>query len=277
MLRGYRLKQPKVRLTLVLLLAILLCAGWIAYGLLESAKYERESAAKADNYARYTSDKVAEACVGIPILERVKCLQEAEDAKAEYEYNQADLVAQRQSALWAYIMAAAAVIGMGLSVIGVWLVWTTFRETKRSADSAFATYNAFVALERASIKIHLDGAGEQNGRLVIGVHVTNIGKSSCLVKYFASHWQNTEKCDEIGAYIGKSKHVLLPHNEIKFVDWSVPKSDEKAEFLRGLIGYTSPLGEHRSHFCFRVLHESTADHSRYIFIDSKGGDWPADT
>ena len=270
-------KHPKVRLALGLLLAVLLCGGWISYGLLESANYERESAAKADNYARYTSDKVAESCVSISPLERVKCLQEAEDAKSEYEYNQADLVAQRQSALWAYIMAAAAIIGMGLSVIGVWLVWTTFRETKRSADSAGATYDAFVALERAIIKIHLDGAGEQNGRLVIGVHVTNIGKSSCLVKYFASHWQTTEKCDEISAYIGKSKHVLLPHNEIKFVDWSAPKSDEKAEFLRGLIGYTSPLGEHCSHFCFRVLRESTTDHSRYIFIDSKGEDWPADT
>ena len=174
MSRGYRFKHPKVRLALGLLLAVLLCGGWISYGLLESTNYERESAAKANNYARYTSDKVAESCVGIPPLERVKCLQEAEDAKAEYEYNQADLVAQRQSALWAYIMAAAAVIGMGLSVIGVWLVWTTFRETKRSADSAGNTYSAFVALERANVKVHLNMSGQRQGRLAF-----EIGRASC--------------------------------------------------------------------------------------------------
>ncbi len=144
--RGDWFKQPKVRLTLGLLFAVLLCGGWIAYGLLESAKYERQSAAKTDNYARYTSYKVAEACVGVSHLERVKCLQEAEDAKAEYEYNQADLVAQRQSALWAYIMAAAAVIGMCLSVIGVWLVWTTFRETRAANEIAGTSVRAWVSV-----------------------------------------------------------------------------------------------------------------------------------
>lgn len=75
MFRGNWLKQPKVRLTLGLLLAVLLCAGWLAYGLLESAQYERESAAKADNYSRYTGDKVAEACVGISVLERVNAFR----------------------------------------------------------------------------------------------------------------------------------------------------------------------------------------------------------
>ena len=148
-------KQPKVRLTFGLLFAVLLCAGWIAYGLLESTKYERESAAKTDNYSSYTRDKVAKACVGIPFLERVKCLQEAEDAKSEYEYKQADLVAQRQSALWAYIMAAAAVIGMCLSVIGVWLVWTTFRETRAANEIAGTSVRAWL-----SVTFEFHGPGE---------------------------------------------------------------------------------------------------------------------
>lgn len=126
------LKHPKARPIGALFVAVLFCAGWIGYGLSESAHYQRQADANNEKYASYTREKVAKICVGVSRLEAVKCLHDARDAQREYRYSQLDLVAQRQSALWAYIMAAAAVIGMGLSVIGVWLVWTTFRATKEA-------------------------------------------------------------------------------------------------------------------------------------------------
>lgn len=136
MSRGDWLKHSKIRLIAGLVSAVAFSLLILGYGLLQSSKYEWQADSHTREYSGYTSKKVAESCVGVPQVERIKCLYDAMDAEAEYKYNQADLVAQRQSALWAYIMALAAIIGMLLSAVGVFLVWTTFRETRRTADQA---------------------------------------------------------------------------------------------------------------------------------------------
>ena len=146
MLRGNWLKHPKTGLIGGLVVAVVFCAVWIGYGLLQSANYERQASANSAEYSRYTRDKVAQTCARLTGAQAVDCLYNAQDAQAEYSYNQADLVAQRQSALWGYIMAAAAIIGMGLSVIGVWLVWTTFRETRKANQISRDASRAWVSL-----------------------------------------------------------------------------------------------------------------------------------
>ena len=136
--------------------AIIFCSLCIGYGLLETAKYERQANDKSREYAKYTRDKVAEACVGIPRLEKVKCLNEAIDAQREYETNQQDLATQKTSALWACIMGAAAVFGMALSALGVWLVKTTFDETRKANDiartTAYRQLRPYVYFDRADFK-----------------------------------------------------------------------------------------------------------------------------
>lgn len=126
----------KTGLVVGIIVAVFFAVVFIGFGLLETAKYQRQADDSRSNYSEYTSDKKSETCIGPSRLEKMQCLYEADDKQREYDATQQDLVAQKTSALWAYIMGAAAVIGMGLSVIGVFLVWTTFRETKRSADLA---------------------------------------------------------------------------------------------------------------------------------------------
>lgn len=137
---GNRGDHTKAGLIAGLIVALLFCVVWIGYGLSESAKYERHAYNQNREYAEYTGDKVAQTCVGISAVEKVKCLDEAFEKQREHEANQQDLVAQRQSALWAFIMGAAAVIGMGLSVIGVVLVWTTFEATRKANKIAMDTF-----------------------------------------------------------------------------------------------------------------------------------------
>jgi hypothetical protein len=139
------LKHPKTQPIIWLTAAVSIAAALLIYGLFESANYEKQAKANVREFSGYTSDKVAEACVGIPQIERVNCLHNAMDAQTEFTYNQADLVAQRQSALWAYIMAAAASIGIILSAGGVWLVYKTFKETKRNTDLIIEQARAFVS------------------------------------------------------------------------------------------------------------------------------------
>ena len=149
----------------------------LGYGLLESAKYERQANDNSHEYAKYTSDKVAEACVGIARIEKVVCLNEAIDAQHEYETNQQDLAAQKTSALWAYIMGAAAVIGMALSAVGVWLIKATFDETQRTAQIAQNNLDAYRDLEagRLAAKFEWGWAGQ------VSVKWHNFGSSDITV------------------------------------------------------------------------------------------------
>lgn len=171
-----RLKLTKAGLVSSISGALIVCAGGIAYGLWESAKYERQAHNQSAEYAEYTRKKIAEACVGISHVEAIKCRYEAFDAQREYRYNQRDLVAQRQSALWAYIMGSAAVIGMALSALGVWLIKVTFDQTRRAADAAVAQASAYLIINAISITRSLPATGGASGFVAIKNMGTSPGK-----------------------------------------------------------------------------------------------------
>jgi hypothetical protein len=177
-MRGSWANISKNRLIFVAIVFLTFCAVWIGYGLLESGKYEQQAQNKNREYSEYTRDKVAEACVRITKTDKIKCLNEAFEAKREYEYNQSDLVAQKQSALWAYIMAAAAVIGMALSAVGVWLVKTTFDETREAniiaREIGQAQVRSYLTIKHVYIEITESHLPE------FGFTVANYGQSPAL-------------------------------------------------------------------------------------------------
>lgn len=116
--------------------AVLFCALLVTWGLGQASKYSGEARYHSEQYAKYTREKVGQGCVGPMVPDKADCVEQAAKEAREYERNEQDLVAQRQSALWGFIMAVAAVIGMGLSAVGVFLVWTTFNETRKANDIA---------------------------------------------------------------------------------------------------------------------------------------------
>lgn len=120
-------------------LVVVFCA--LSFGLTYQNHYAREAERKASQHDRHAAFEAYRPCRTSPLTQLDYCLV---NAKREYELkvndnhrNYADLVAQQRSALWTAIMGVAALIGMALSALGVWLVYTTFREAKRSADAAF--------------------------------------------------------------------------------------------------------------------------------------------
>ena len=158
------------------IVAAAMCSVIIGWGLLQSANYGREADNYRAEYAEYTNEKVTQACVGIATGERLKCVDEAFEAKREYEANQYDLEAQRKSALWAYIMGATAVVGMALSAVGVWLVKTTFEETRAGNVIARDAQRAWITLETEPILIR----SRPEGGLYIRVNFTakNVGQTA---------------------------------------------------------------------------------------------------
>lgn len=150
---GNRGDHTKTGLIAGIFVAALIAAASIGWGLWQSAEYERQADNHAREYAAYTDNQIRQSCLSLPPIYQKDCAAKARNEQRDNERNERDLVAQRQSALWAYIMGAAAVIGMGLSVIGVVLVWTTFAETKRANSIALAQNRAWLNFEMVECKI----------------------------------------------------------------------------------------------------------------------------
>lgn len=229
MSRSDWLKHPTARLVGGLVVAVLSGALILGYGHLESAEYERQANAKSREYARYTSKKVAESCIGISGLERTRCFYDAANAKAEYDYNQADLVAQRQSALWAYIMAFAAVIGMVLSAVGVWLVWTTFRATKQAnviaRDALESQTRPWIKLEAQVGMARMEGA---TIKARVRAKAINLGNApanfvSIVPMMLDGEWPTPRILNSVPTYFGDGQvRDLNLHDRILFQqeDWT---------------------------------------------------------
>lgn len=184
MLRGNWHKHPKAGLVGGLLAAFVFCLGVIGLAHLQAVQYERDANDRANEYAEYTLQKVSEACVGISGRERVICLNEAFEAQREYENTQQDLTAQQKAALWAFVMGAAAVVGMALSAVGVWLVKRTFDETRKSADAAQKTLNATVAIERGRLALRplsVRASKKERGYADVNIAADNYGGTPCRI------------------------------------------------------------------------------------------------
>lgn len=137
MLRGNWGKYVTTGLIAVgIIVAVASAALIVAWGRNQSAEYEREAYDQAREYAAYTNQQIRQTCLGLSPDEKQRCIDKARNEQRADDRAEQDLVAQRQSALWAYIMGASAAIGMMLSVVGVVLVWITFKETRRGTDTA---------------------------------------------------------------------------------------------------------------------------------------------
>lgn len=135
-------RKRKTRLIVggVIAAATIALFGLVAVGLFSQAGYQQYAERHSREHADYAGEKARQTCATVPVVELPNCVSkahtEAKLEQASYEHDQADLVAQRKAALWAEMMGIAALLGMGLSAVGVALVWITFRETRRQANLA---------------------------------------------------------------------------------------------------------------------------------------------
>jgi hypothetical protein len=132
-----RLTYRLVAITLFLLAVLTVAVSW-NYGLNQERLYEQEAIQAHADYTKYSCQQINQAEEILSTTEqplREPCTPN-ENAQQENDNrrNYADLVAQRSSALWAKIMGIAALIGMGLSAVGVALVWITFKETQKTNE-----------------------------------------------------------------------------------------------------------------------------------------------
>lgn len=133
MLRGYRSV-----VTAIAGLAIVGSGLWLLVKDLSSidSAYRHSAADAAIKYQRYADTYVKERCISPTGLREIDCASKADEAAREGQRKEQDLAAQNITAWWTKVMGIAALIGMALSAVGVWLIKTTFDETQKANEIA---------------------------------------------------------------------------------------------------------------------------------------------
>jgi hypothetical protein len=140
---------------------VLFFTGW---GYWTQVGYYKQAAKQSAQFERWAKNEVRTGCPSFGPLSKAECTYQAKQAAHENKRDEYDLYAQRTSALWAGIMAIAALVGIGLSGVGVYLVWTTFRETKRSADLAKSSldYTKMITQRQVEAIVYFSSAHYQD-------------------------------------------------------------------------------------------------------------------
>jgi hypothetical protein len=119
----------------------------------ESNWYESNAANRSTYYARDAERQIADRCALAPARDQAKCIDEAVDTARKHQREEQDLAAQQVTAWWTRIMGGAAITGMVLSALGVYLVWLTFSETRKQARSAEGQLNLALAQSAPDPKV----------------------------------------------------------------------------------------------------------------------------
>lgn len=130
---------PKARLivsTIVFVAALLFGTAGILFGLAKQAEYERASYERSREYTADTYGPAYNACLRLSGVSQVDCIAQTHQERRENTRQEDDLVAQQTMSVWTFLMGGAAIVGMLLSAVGVYLVYSTFQEAKRTANAA---------------------------------------------------------------------------------------------------------------------------------------------
>lgn len=179
-------------------------------------------------------------------------------ADGQAYYDREDLTAQREMAVWTKRMGQAAILGVILSVIGVWLIWRTWEATKAAAGTSERTYRAFIALERAKLTVSIsDVIYYQGGQRGVDLRVSNIGKSHCTVTLAGYLWTDSKAWEQNGVVISARRDVFVPAGESREIEGAPETILDKNRRVHGYIRYTDSVGERRSFFAFSTWRDKS--------------------
>ena len=123
-------------------------ASVILWGLSQKAEYEREANDRYKEYASHTYYPQRYSCFSPTVFNQIDCIAKHEADAREYQRGEQDLVSQRVTALWTVLMGGAAITGMMSSVIGIILIWTTFKATKEQVAIMRNEQRPIIAFEK---------------------------------------------------------------------------------------------------------------------------------
>ena len=208
-------------------------------------------------------------------------MAEAEETADQAYRDEYGLEAQRVTATWTAKMGIVAIIGMMASLIGIVLVFITFRETRRTADAAFTSIEMQIQIERGYVSCPWGAFILKGNELVAELSAGGGGKGEAFIQSLKWSVMNESKFPRrFENFMSISK--VLPYNmSMPIIDVPVDKNTFKeGMFFGGLIEYTSMGKAFKTYFCLKALpspHAQTNPSCLFIVQDAKGEDWPLNT
>jgi hypothetical protein len=118
----------------------------------EESAYGHDRQTKAGYYARRADIAAKGGCFPVTDQGKADCVREERDAARQGIHDEYDLEAQRVTSVWTRYMGIAAMIGMGVGIFSLTLIFVTFREARRTADEAKRSADAAHDANRAWLK-----------------------------------------------------------------------------------------------------------------------------
>jgi hypothetical protein len=200
MLRGYRGFIAKIAG-----LALITFAAYGFYSVVswKSVALEQDAAQRTDIHRQNAEERIKWVCSSR--ASDTLCIEQTRQTQRENEREEQDLAAQRVTAWWTNVMGVAALIGIALSAVGIWLVKTTFDETRKANEIARMSQRPWLDAE-----IVVDGiAKSENGYVLrIIIHIKNLGLSpairlKCIIDGVFWHEVLSGDTAEISNYLPK--------------------------------------------------------------------------
>lgn len=210
------------------------------------SRHEESAQRYAKNYAD-NATKELERCVTLAPESRSQCESDANEARRKGERDEYDLEAQRITATWTQHMGIAAIIGMAVSIVGVVLVWTTFREAQRSAQISLDNLEAYRSIEAGK----LVPEPEWQPLPAVQIRAKNIGASDAHVVHadVGVFTFDRDVVHAIPTKISKRlplRSILIPPDQ-KYTFDPCPIEMGKVSTVAGGVIYTDRFG--RLHLC----------------------------
>lgn len=172
MSEGNRGRVSQVGLAAALGAAIAL-GGYISWDALHQ---QQESQIKADERAAYYQDSqrkdILVFCEANE-LSAAQCNAEAYERSRPDQRDEHDLAAQQTMAAWTRAMGIAAIIGMGVGIFGLYLIWATFQATRDGVAVSKRTVSAIIEISPKNMK----GDGQQS---FLSFMANNLGPTKAL-------------------------------------------------------------------------------------------------
>lgn len=260
-------KRYSTQLVGTVILAALLAAAvpTFLWGVSKQAEYERYADKRRQEYTANSYSPERQRCFRLAAGFQHDCVTKAKQEYDAYNREQQDLVAQRVTALWTFIMGCAAIVGMALSAFGVFLVWTTFNATKEGNEIARNTAKQQL---RAYLHPH-DPILERvaNGRKPLAkVNVKNYGQTpathvSSVIYFDFKHVSFEHSEDEADISIAISAAPLAPGASLNqeaeslqifgSTEFGLMAAETHSIFVYGKVTYWDAFeGQRETHFRF---------------------------
>lgn len=217
-------------------LVLILALTAIVYATLfpPSTALQNEAINRAKVYRENAENRIEWFCSSA--IAEPDCVEKTRQAQRENERDEYDLAAQRIMAWWTKVMGVAALIGMGISAVGVWLIKTTFDETRKANKIANKSIDSFRKREVGMLvpKFSFKGDGQNADEFCL--ELINIGPTNVRIIHKQLHSDRDKIGQNIKAHIDDDglDRVLIILGEDKYI-FPNNSLDDEPELTR-LIG-----------------------------------------